>query len=140
MSELQPTLTPLRTWSHLASRRKRPSEYEIVSTNLHYTTDNKDAPFELDPDYDLAQWYKRYRNESALRFDDWNAFRDPDELVYRTYNILRMDRKPIFPASSTSFPNAATMRCSIGPGRERWRASTRRHAICFTACNWRQPT
>jgi toluene monooxygenase system protein E len=89
MSELQPTLTPLRTWSHLASRRKRPSEYEIVSTNLHYTTDNKDAPFELDPDYDLAQWYKRYRNESALRFDDWNAFRDPDELVYRTYNILQ---------------------------------------------------
>jgi toluene monooxygenase system protein E len=89
MSESQATLTPLRTWSHLAGRRRKPSEYEIVSTNLHYTTDNRDAPFELDPDYDLARWYKTYRNESALRHDDWNAFRDPDELVYRTYNILQ---------------------------------------------------
>lgn len=82
-------LKPLKTWSHLAARRRKPSEYEIVSTNLHYTTDNPDAPFELDPNFGMAQWFKRYRNASPLKHADWNAFRDPDELVYRTYNMLQ---------------------------------------------------
>lgn len=80
-------LKPLKTWSHLAARRRKPSEYEIVSTNLHYTTDNPDAPFELDPNFEMAQWFKRYRNASPLQHPDWNAFRDPDEIVYRTYNM-----------------------------------------------------
>ncbi|MFT0174965.1 aromatic/alkene monooxygenase hydroxylase subunit beta [Paraburkholderia mimosarum] len=82
-------LKPLKTWSHLAARRRKPSEYEIVSTNLHYTTDNPDAPFELDPNFEMAQWFKRNRNASPLRHPDWNAFRDPDEIVYRTYNLLQ---------------------------------------------------
>ena len=82
-------LKPLKTWSHLAARRRRPSEYEIVSTNLHYTTDNPDAPFELDPNFPMAQWFKQNRNASPLKHDDWNAFRDPDEIVYRTYNMLQ---------------------------------------------------
>jgi toluene monooxygenase system protein E len=88
MSEPQP-LKPLKTWSHLAGRRRRPSEYEIVSTNLHYTTDNPDAPFELDPNFPIARWFKQYRNACPVRHADWNGFRDPDELVYRTYNMLQ---------------------------------------------------
>ena len=82
-------LKPLKTWSHLAARRRKPSEYEIVSTNLHYTTDNPDAPFELDPNMAMAQWFKKNRNASPLQHADWNAFRDPDEIVYRTYNMLQ---------------------------------------------------
>jgi toluene monooxygenase system protein E len=82
-------LQPLKTWSHLAARRRKPSEYEIVSTNLHYTTDRPDAPFELDPNFPLAQWFKTNRNASPLKHADWNAFRDPDEIIYRTYNMLQ---------------------------------------------------
>ncbi|MDE2372003.1 MAG: aromatic/alkene monooxygenase hydroxylase subunit beta [Burkholderiales bacterium] len=82
-------LKPLKTWSHLAGRRRKPSEYEIVSTNLHFSTDNPDAPFELDPNFGLAQWYKTHRNASPLKHADWNAFRDPEEVVYRTYNIVQ---------------------------------------------------
>jgi toluene monooxygenase system protein E len=82
-------LKPLKTWSHLAARRRKPSEYEIVSTNLHATTDNPDAPFELDPNFPMAQWFKKNRNASPLKHADWNAFRDPDEIVYRTYNMLQ---------------------------------------------------
>ncbi|MFM2055728.1 MAG: Toluene-4-monooxygenase system protein [Pseudomonadota bacterium] len=78
---------PLKTWSHLAGRRRKPSEYEIVSTNLHFSTDNPDAPFELDPNFAMAQWFKQHRNASPLKHPDWNAFRDPDEMVYRTYNM-----------------------------------------------------
>ena len=80
-------LKPLKTWSHLAARRRKPSEYEIVSTNLHFSTDNPDAPFELDPNFEMARWFKQYRNASPLTHPDWNAFRDPDEMVYRTYNM-----------------------------------------------------
>lgn len=82
-------LKPLKTWSHLAARRRKPSEYEIVSTNLHFSTDNPDAPFELDPNMAMAQWFKQHRNASPLKHPDWNAFRDPDEMVYRTYNMLQ---------------------------------------------------
>ncbi len=82
-------LKPLKTWSHLAARKRKPSEYEIVSTNLHFHTDNPDAPFELDPDFAMARWFKTHRNASPLAHPDWNAFRDPDEMVYRTYNILQ---------------------------------------------------
>ena len=82
-------LKPLKTWSHLAGRRRKPSEYEIVSANLHFTTDNPDAPFELDPNMPMAQWFKKNRNASPLKHADWNSFRDPDEMVYRTYNMLQ---------------------------------------------------
>jgi len=82
-------LKPLKTWSHLAGNRRRPSEYEIVSTNLHYHTNNPDNPWELDPNIPMAKWYRKYRNESPLKCEDWDAFRDPDQLIYRTYNLLQ---------------------------------------------------
>jgi len=80
---------PLKTWSHLSGRRKKPSEYEVVSVNLHTTTRDPEAPFELDPNMPLALWFKRYRNQSPLRHPDWNAFRDPSEVTYRVYNIVQ---------------------------------------------------
>ena len=43
----EPTLSPLKTWSHLAEQRRRPSEYEIVSTNLHWHT-RGDQAFDID--------------------------------------------------------------------------------------------
>ncbi|MCF6193469.1 MAG: aromatic/alkene monooxygenase hydroxylase subunit beta [Kangiellaceae bacterium] len=90
MSEQQPeVLKPLKTWSHLAGNRRKPSEYEIVSTNLHYHTNNKENPWELDPDIPMAKWYRKYRNDTPLKHEDWDLFRDPDQLVYRTYNLLQ---------------------------------------------------
>ena len=88
MSEVE-VLKPLKTWSHLAGRRRKPSEYEIVSVGLHYNDRDDNAPFELDPNMFMARWYKEHRNNAALKHQDWNAFRDPDELVYRTYNMLQ---------------------------------------------------
>ncbi len=82
-------LKGLKTWSHLAGNRRRPSEYEVVSTNLHYHMDNQENPWELDPNIPMAKWYRKYRNESPLKCDDWDAFRDPDQMIYRTYNILQ---------------------------------------------------
>jgi toluene monooxygenase system protein E len=89
MSDSAETLKPLKTWSHLSKQRKRPSEYEIVSTNLHFHTNNKEKPFEVGQDAKMNDWYLKYRNNSPLTHDDWDAFRDPEQLVYRTYNILQ---------------------------------------------------
>jgi toluene monooxygenase system protein E len=88
MSEVQ-VLKPLKTWSHLAARRRKPSEYEIVSANLHYNDRDANAPYELDPDMFMNKWYKTNTFGSALKHDDWNAFRDPEEVVYRSYNMMQ---------------------------------------------------
>jgi toluene monooxygenase system protein E len=80
----------LRTWHHLSGQRRRPSEYEIVSTNAHWTDDYWEHPFKsLNPEIAVNQWYVRNRVQSPLRSDDWSAFRDPDEVIYRTYTILQ---------------------------------------------------
>jgi len=83
-----PDLKPLKTWSHLAGQRKRPSEYEIVSTNLLWSTDDE-IPWAMAPGVHMNQWYLKYRDASPLKHADWDAFRDPDEMVYRTYNIMQ---------------------------------------------------
>lgn len=87
MADAPEPLKGLKTWSHLAERRRRPSEYEIVSTNLHYRRDDPACPWELDPGLPMNEWYRTHCNESPLRHADWDSFRDPDELVYRTYNL-----------------------------------------------------
>jgi toluene monooxygenase system protein E len=88
MSEVQ-VLKPLKTWSHLAARRRKPSEYEIVSANLHYNNRDANAPYELDPNMFMNVWYKKNTFGTALKHPDWNAFRDPDEVIYRTYNMMQ---------------------------------------------------
>ena len=88
MSEVQ-VLKPLKTWSHLATRRRKPSEYEIVSANLHYNDRDPDSPYELAPGLFMNEWYKKNTFGTALKHADWNAFRDPDEVVYRTYNLMQ---------------------------------------------------
>lgn len=80
-------LKPLKTWSHLAARRRKPSEYEIVSTNLLWHTRDAEQPWDVGHTGFMADFYRKYRNQSPITHTDWNGFRDPDELVYRTYNI-----------------------------------------------------
>ena len=82
-------LKPLKTWSYLSKQRRRPSEYEIVSTNLHFSTDNPDCPWELDSNLFVNRWFREHREGSPLAHEDWDAFRDPDEIVYRTYNMMQ---------------------------------------------------
>lgn len=90
MNENQEVLKPLKTWSHLAARRRKPSEYEVVSVNIQYNNrPGSAAPYELDPGVFMNRWYVQHRDGSPLKHADWNAFRDPDELIYRTYCLLQ---------------------------------------------------
>lgn len=90
MTDAPEILQPLRTWSHLAGNRRKPSEYEAVTVKLHYHTANPDAAWELAPEVFMNQWYREHREGSPLTHPDWDAFRDPDEIVYRTY-VARQD-------------------------------------------------
>src|ERR1700683_1894449 len=82
-------MKPLRTWSHLAKNKRRPTEYETVSTNLLWSTKRPEAPWLLGPDIALSKWYVDYRSNSRWQHEDWDGFRDPDQLVYRTYNTIQ---------------------------------------------------
>ncbi|MBB3664485.1 toluene monooxygenase system protein E [Prauserella sediminis] len=82
-------MKPLKTWEHLAKRRRKPSEYEIVSTKLLWHMRDREQPWDVGHTGPLAEHYRKYRNGSPITHPDWDSFRDPDELVYRTYNILQ---------------------------------------------------
>jgi toluene monooxygenase system protein E len=72
------------------ARRRKPSEYEIVSTNLLYNTRPGRAPVRGRPErVHEPLVHREHRDGSGLQHPDWNAFRDPDELVYRTYTMLQ---------------------------------------------------
>lgn len=79
----------LKTFSTFLGARKRPSEYDVVTYKLHYRARNPDAAYEQDPESMMNRWYKRHVVGSPLRHDDWDAFRDPDQVTYRGYNTMQ---------------------------------------------------
>ena len=80
-------VTGMKTWSKLSKNKRRPSEYEIVTTNLQTRHRHRDQAYELSPAPDLAmnEWYRKHVFDSTLQHDDWEEFRDPDALIYRVY-------------------------------------------------------
>ncbi len=80
---------PLKTWSYLSGDRRRPSEYEVVSTRLFYNRDDPERPWTIGLNQPLNVWYKKYANGSPLAHDDFEAFRDPDQMTYRAYTVIQ---------------------------------------------------
>jgi toluene monooxygenase system protein E len=74
-----------KTYSRIEQGRRIPSEYEIVSTNLHYNYPHR---FEMSGNA-LIDWYERHREGSAFSAQDWEAFADPRRTTYRAYNTLQ---------------------------------------------------
>lgn len=74
----------LKTYSHLASKRSMPSEYDLATSDLHYYVRRG---FEVD--VPLGDWYARYQRASAFRCRDWEQFRDPRETTYTKYTELQ---------------------------------------------------
>ena len=80
---------PLKTWSYLSKSKRAPSEYEVVTPRLFYNRDDPARPWTIGLNEPLNVWYRKYGNGSPLQHDDWEAFRDPDEMTYRAYNIIQ---------------------------------------------------
>jgi toluene monooxygenase system protein E len=83
---------PRRTFSAFGDVRKMPSEYEIMTHAQNWTTrSNRTAAFEQNPSSPANLWFLTYRDNSPLKTDDWDAFRDPDSLTYRGYVNLQAE-------------------------------------------------
>src|SRR5689334_129349 len=83
VSSLRPRAKPpskQRTYSHLMGTRRMPSEYEIVTSRLHWYVK---AGFEVATP--IAPWYAKWQRESPLAAEDWDAFLDPRETTYTRY-------------------------------------------------------
>jgi Methane/Phenol/Toluene Hydroxylase len=79
----RPRRPPLKTWSAFGNLGRRPSEYEVVTHKMNHTV--RETPLELGPDSHGNRWLVRHRDGIKLKIQDWNAFRDPDQLTYRKY-------------------------------------------------------
>ena len=84
---------PAKTWSLLGDVHKKPSEYEVVTTKLHYHYRRQPAPFELDPNAPINTWYLRYREGSPFQADTWEGFRDPHQFTYQVYVQRQAERE-----------------------------------------------
>jgi signal transduction histidine kinase len=84
---------PPKTWSLLGDVRRKPNEYEVVTSKLHYHYGRQPAPFELDPNTPINTWYLRYREGSPLQADTWEGFRDPHQLTYQVYVQRQAERE-----------------------------------------------
>ena len=84
-------VTGMKTWSGLAKNRRRPSEYEVVTTNLQTRTRHPDQAYELSPAplLEMNAFYQRHVSESPLQHPDWEGYRDPDEMIYRVYTRIQ---------------------------------------------------
>jgi len=86
----------LRTWSRFGQIRRVPSEYEIVTHNTNYTTrQGRASALESNPTTPVNMWFLTYRDYSPLSAEDWNGFRDPDELTYRKYVTMQDEQETV---------------------------------------------
>jgi toluene monooxygenase system protein E len=81
-----------KTYTRLATGRRIPTEYELVSTDLHY---NYPRRFELPAGNPVVDWYYRYREGSPLQARDWDQFADPRSTTYRIYTQLQDGREDV---------------------------------------------
>ena len=87
-----PKQRPRRTFSAFGDVRRMPSEYEIVTQGANWTLrQNRAATFEQNPSSAANLWFLTYRDNSPLTAEDWDAFRDPAALTYRSYVTLQSD-------------------------------------------------
>jgi len=87
------TRKPPRTWSLLGDVRRRPSVYEVTAAKFAYHFRREPAPFEMDPNAPINQWYLANREGSPFNVDDWEGFRDPAKLTYADYVMLQHERE-----------------------------------------------
>jgi toluene monooxygenase system protein E len=74
----------LKTYSHLASERRLPSEYELTTSRLLYYPERGFAV-----EVPLGGWYRQHQGGSPLRCSDWERFADPRQTTYASYVALQ---------------------------------------------------
>ena len=85
-----------RTWSDFGDVRRMPSEYDIVTHNTNWTVRKaREGALEANPTSPANLWFLTFRDRSPLHVEDWNGFRDPDEVTYRRYVTMQDEQETI---------------------------------------------
>jgi len=79
-----------KTYWHLQSQRRIPSDYEIASTRLLYY-----PTLGFSVDTPGAAWMSAHAADVDLKCGDWEAFTDPAAMTYRDYVEARRDREVV---------------------------------------------
>lgn len=82
-----------KTYWHLLSQRRMPTEYEIVTSKLLCYTGEGFTGKRFELDVPLQDWYKRFQQDSPLTCNSWDNFRDPRETTYTKYNEVQRDKE-----------------------------------------------
>ncbi|OZI77106.1 toluene hydroxylase [Bordetella genomosp. 12] len=92
-----PKQRKMRTFSAFGNVRRMPSEYEIVTHaqnwNARGRVPGRANVFEQNPSSPGNLWFMTYREHSPLQTDDWDGFRDPDQIHYRAYVNLQANEQ-----------------------------------------------
>jgi hypothetical protein len=81
-------MTARKTYWHLESLKRRPSDYEIASSRLLY---HPTRGFEVN--LPLTDWYVRHQKQSGLQIPDPERFADPRETTYTQYAWIQRDQE-----------------------------------------------
>jgi toluene monooxygenase system protein E len=81
-------MTARRTYWHLESLKRRPTDYEIASTRLLY---HPAQGFEVN--VPVTDWYVRHQKQSPLQLTDPDRFADPRETTYTQYTRIQRDQE-----------------------------------------------
>ena len=77
-----------RTYWHLSDLGRKPTEYDIATSRLHYWTARG---FEVK--VPVSEWYERYQRGSELRCRDSEEWGDPRQTTYTTYTTMQRTRE-----------------------------------------------
>ena len=77
-----------RTYWHLSDLGRKPTDYDIATSQLHYWTARG---FEVK--VPVSEWYERYQRGSELRCRDWESWGDPRQTTYTTYTTMQRTRE-----------------------------------------------
>jgi toluene monooxygenase system protein E len=78
-----------KTYWHLLSQKRMPSEYEIVTSKLLCYTGEGFTGKRFELDVPLLPWYRQYQEGSSFSCSSWEKFRDPRETTYTKYTELQ---------------------------------------------------
>lgn len=111
-----------RTWSAFGDIRRIPSEYEVVTHDADYTMrKGRASALESNPTSPMNLWLLTYRDKSPLFAEEWNGFRDPDEMTYKRYVTMQDDQQQVVDSLFEDYAAAGHDR-KHQPG---WRAALR---------------
>lgn len=87
---MTPRKASAKTYWHLAGKRRVPSEYDIVTSRLHYYP-MKGIALALP----ARDWYEKYQTCSRFQLEEWESFADPRELTYTRYTAQQKEREAL---------------------------------------------